>query len=56
MKIDPRSLDYRDAHHLFIGAIVPRPIAWVSTVEENGVFNLAPFSFYPTWPTGLSCL
>ncbi|MBI4284610.1 MAG: flavin reductase family protein [Chloroflexi bacterium] len=46
MKIDPRHMDYRDAHHLLIGAIVPRPIAWVSTVGENGVFNLAPFSFY----------
>ncbi|MBI4284605.1 MAG: hypothetical protein HY670_01725 [Chloroflexi bacterium] len=46
MKIDLRRLDYKDEHHLFIGAIVPRPIDWVSTVGENGVFNLAPFSFY----------
>jgi flavin reductase (DIM6/NTAB) family NADH-FMN oxidoreductase RutF len=25
---------------------VPRPIAWVSTVDEAGIFNLAPFSCY----------
>lgn len=46
MKIDPANLDYRASHHLLTGAIVPRPIAWVSTVGEDGVFNLAPFSFY----------
>ncbi len=46
MKIDPASVDRRDLYRLFIGAIVPRPIAWVSTVGEDGVFNLAPFSFY----------
>jgi flavin reductase (DIM6/NTAB) family NADH-FMN oxidoreductase RutF len=29
-----------------IGTIVPRPIAWVSTISEDGVPNLAPFSFF----------
>ena len=29
-----------------IGAIVPRAIAWVSTVNEDGQPNLAPFSFF----------
>jgi flavin reductase (DIM6/NTAB) family NADH-FMN oxidoreductase RutF len=29
-----------------IGSVVPRPIAWVSTVSESGVHNLAPFSFF----------
>ena len=46
MKIDPKNLSRRDAHDLLVGAVVPRPIAWVSTVAENGAFNLAPFSFY----------
>lgn len=46
MKIDPASLSLHDAHHLFISAVLPRPIAWVSTVGKNGVFNLAPFSYY----------
>ncbi|MGI8989844.1 MAG: flavin reductase, partial [Bryobacteraceae bacterium] len=29
-----------------VGAIVPRPIAFVSTISPDGVFNLAPFSFF----------
>src|SRR5262249_35024070 len=33
-----------------IGAIVPRPIAFVSTISPEGVYNLAPFSFF----TGIS--
>nr|WP_256522586.1 flavin reductase family protein [Halobacillus sp. A5] len=28
------------------GSVVPRPIAWVSTISEEGVYNLAPFSFF----------
>ena len=46
MKIDPNSLSGRDVHHLLVGAIVPRPIAWVSTVDKFGRHNLAPFSTY----------
>ena len=33
-------------YRLLIGAVVPRPIAWVSTLSEGGVTNLAPFSFF----------
>jgi flavin reductase (DIM6/NTAB) family NADH-FMN oxidoreductase RutF len=29
-----------------IGIIVPRPIAWISTVSREGVLNIAPFSFF----------
>lgn len=29
-----------------IGSIVPRPIAWVSTMDEDGNLNLAPFSYF----------
>ncbi len=46
MKIDPVNLDHGDSHELLASAIVPRPIAFVSTVGEDGVFNLAPFSFF----------
>lgn len=46
MKIDPRDVDYRDAYRLFTSAIVPRPIALASTIGENGIFNLAPFSAF----------
>ena len=33
-------------HDPFKSCVVPRPIAWVSTVHPNGVVNLAPFSFF----------
>ena len=46
MKIDPANLDWRDVHILAVGAVVPRPIAFVSTIGEDGVFNVAPFSFF----------
>ncbi len=48
MKIDPQNLDWKHAHRLLMSAIVPRPIALVSTIGENGVFNLAPFSAFST--------
>jgi len=46
MKIDPMSMKRQDFYHMLWAAINPRPIAWVSTVGEDGVFNLAPFSFF----------
>jgi flavin reductase (DIM6/NTAB) family NADH-FMN oxidoreductase RutF len=44
--IDPKQTDQRNVYQLLIGAIVPRPIAFVSTVSADGVYNLAPFSFF----------
>ncbi len=44
MKVDPNDLDWDGAHRLLLGAIVPRPIGFVSTIGEDGVFNLAPFA------------
>jgi flavin reductase (DIM6/NTAB) family NADH-FMN oxidoreductase RutF len=46
MDITPSALPHREVYKLLIGAIVPRPIAWVSTVDEGGTPNLAPFSFF----------
>ncbi len=46
MKIIPAQLNRRDSHELMMSAILPRPIAFVSTVGEDGVFNLAPFSCF----------
>jgi flavin reductase (DIM6/NTAB) family NADH-FMN oxidoreductase RutF len=46
MKIDPISLDSRAIHELMVGCISPRPIAFVSTVGADGVYNAAPFSFF----------
>ncbi len=40
------SLDAKQAYKLLTGVIVPRPIAWVSTLSLKGVTNLAPFSYF----------
>jgi flavin reductase (DIM6/NTAB) family NADH-FMN oxidoreductase RutF len=44
--IDPSELDPQSSYKLLIGSVVPRPIAWTSTVSQEGVRNLAPFSFF----------
>ncbi len=46
MIIDPSDLDPRSCYKLLIGSVVPRPIAWTSTVSQKGIRNLAPFSFF----------
>jgi flavin reductase (DIM6/NTAB) family NADH-FMN oxidoreductase RutF len=46
VKIDPASLGRKEAHDLMVGAALPRPIAFVSTVGAGGICNLAPFSFF----------
>ncbi len=44
--IAPESLTIKERHGLLLGAIGPRPIAWVSSIDEEGNPNLAPFSFF----------
>ena len=44
--IDPASTPVKDLHQFMVGAIAPRPIAFVSTLDENGRPNLAPYSFF----------
>ncbi|PLR81548.1 flavin reductase family protein [Bacillus sp. V33-4] len=46
MELMPGNLDWKEAYKLLIGSILPRPIAFVSTVSEEGIANLAPFSFF----------
>src|SRR4051812_13402193 len=46
MELDPAALSPSDRYKLLIGAIVPRPIAVVSTISPDGRPNLAPFSFF----------
>lgn len=46
MHLPSSSLRPREAYDLLTSLIVPRPIAWVSTVDENGHTNLAPFSYF----------
>mgnify|MGYP006280323179 CR=1 FL=1 len=45
MELNPDDLDVRDRYKLLIGCVVPRPIAFVSTVSPRGITNLAPYSF-----------
>ena len=44
--LDPSQIEANDIYKLMIGMIVPRPIAFVSTVDAAGVRNLAPFSYF----------
>src|ERR1700723_4509021 len=46
MDVTPSQLPHRELYNLLINAVVPRPIAWVSTLSASGRSNLAPFSFF----------
>ena len=46
MIIDPASTPSLSIYKLMVGSIVPRPIAFVSTLSAGGIRNLAPFSFF----------
>jgi len=46
VKILPQDLDPLASYRLMTGVVVPRPIAWVTTLSAEGVANLAPFSCY----------
>lgn len=46
IEIDPASLVPREAYHLLTALVVPRPIAWVSTLSKSGVRNIAPHSYF----------
>ena len=46
MEINPDQLEPQQRYKIMIGGVVPRPIAFVSTVSRQGLRNVAPFSFY----------
>jgi len=46
MQIDPSQNTKLDNYKLLINLVVPRPIAWVTTINPAGSINLAPFSFF----------
>lgn len=46
IKIDPQSQTERENYKLLIGSVIPRPIAFVTTMDENGIVNGAPFSYF----------
>lgn len=46
LRFDPAKDSPANLYKLMIGMVVPRPIAFVSSLDPNGVRNLAPFSFF----------
>lgn len=46
MQIDPALHTIANNYKLLTNLVVPRPIAWVTSLSKNGVVNLAPFSFF----------
>lgn len=44
--IDPKHTPTSELHQYLLGAVAPRPIAFASTIDEHGVANLAPYSFF----------
>src|SRR5580698_7523680 len=46
LSINPADHQVQEIYKLMVGLIVPRPVALVSTVDRDGVPNVAPFSFF----------
>jgi flavin reductase (DIM6/NTAB) family NADH-FMN oxidoreductase RutF len=46
MIIDVSSADVVSVYQALVGIVTPRPIAWVTTIDQQGRVNLAPFSFF----------
>ncbi|MDE0961239.1 MAG: flavin reductase family protein [Planctomycetota bacterium] len=46
LSLDPDQLDRKQRYLLMVCAVIPRPICWISTVNPQGITNLAPFSFF----------
>ena len=46
MTINPTTTSQRDMHQYLLAAVAPRPIAFASTIDADGVMNLAPYSFF----------
>ncbi|MGB3079381.1 MAG: flavin reductase family protein [Saprospiraceae bacterium] len=46
LTIDPHDVVQKDLHQFILGSVAPRPIAFVSTIDEEGRQNLAPYSFF----------
>ncbi|WP_422359542.1 flavin reductase family protein [Reichenbachiella sp.] len=44
--IDPKSVSTAQFHSVLLSAVAPRPIAFASTIDEDGNVNLSPFSFF----------
>ncbi|MFP5115837.1 flavin reductase family protein [Bacillaceae bacterium C204] len=46
LSIDPASMSEREIYKFLIGSVIPRPIAFVTTISRDGILNGAPFSYF----------
>lgn len=46
LTVDARSIDTPTAYKLLTGCVVPRPVAWITTIDAAGRVNVAPFSSF----------
>lgn len=46
MEYTPNDLTHRERYKVLTGFVLPRPIAWITTIGSTGVVNAAPFSFF----------
>lgn len=46
MQFDPENLEPSAVYKLLTGSVIPRPIGWISSISEDGINNLAPFSYF----------
>ncbi len=46
MQFNPEEISSAAIYKLLTGAVIPRPIGWISSISSNGIHNLAPFSFF----------
>jgi len=46
MEFNPDTLEASAIYKLLTGSVIPRPIGWISTIDEIGINNLAPFSYF----------
>lgn len=46
LHFDPDQLEQKNIYKLLTGAVIPRPIGWISTISPDGIRNLAPFSYF----------
>jgi flavin reductase (DIM6/NTAB) family NADH-FMN oxidoreductase RutF len=46
MQFDPNNLEQKSIYKLLTGIVIPRPIGWISSISEDGITNLAPFSYF----------
>ncbi|MCQ6367078.1 flavin reductase family protein, partial [Bacillus cereus] len=46
MEFRMSELSAKERYKLLVNSVTPRPIAWVTTLDEDGVVNAAPYSFF----------